>query len=447
MSDLQTVSYDKIDPLENEKPFFVSENGKIYQAVQKKEKKFPTFHIILFGIAIPLITLIMGMIYIGGLWNPVEKVTELNYVIVSSDKGCYTPICAKMGLDEKINIGNFYSQLDGKGGHFTLVTGDRQKALDMIEHHDYWAALYVPENFTSDLLLNLNAINKVALVPVEVDFIYDEVRSYTTMNFIKKAFSMMEKAFFNSLVKKFDEKGNFNPLFLIEGINYKDVNLHPISGFGQNFATFIFLLIVWIGTIATSIISHFYFPFEDHWLLKKTTKQPILKAVTAKITFSICIMVIIDVICSVIPYFCGGEFEIQKGYWAFLGFIIFFSLSGLGINNLLIHTLPFIFFYLFAVTFMFLQLLSCGGLVDNDIQYDFFKIGRAFPMYYGVKEIRYIYWKSGDHYQKKNCLIIALWAAVTIIASLFMYYLELRVKRRRWLNSIEENQEKKIEKQ
>ncbi|KAG4108817.1 hypothetical protein H8356DRAFT_1618121 [Neocallimastix lanati (nom. inval.)] len=442
MSDLQTVSYDKIDPLENEKPFFVSENGKVYQIVQKREKKFPTFHVILFGIAIPLVTLIMGMIYIGGIWNPVEKVTELNYVIVNSDKGCYTPICAKMGLDEKTNIGNYYSLLDGKGGHFTMINGDRQKALDMIENHDYWAALYVPENFTSDILLNLNAVNKYTLVPVNVDFIYDEVRSYTTINFVKKAFNIMERAFFNTLVKKFDDKGSFNPLFLIDGINYKDVNIHPISGFGQNFATFIFLVIVWIGTIATSIISHFYFPFEDHWLLKKDTKHPILKAMIAKIIFCGAIMIVIDVICSVIPFFCGGKFEIQKGYWAFLGFILFFSLSGLGINNLLIHILPFIFFYLIAVTFMFLQLLSCGGLVDNDIQYDFFKIGRAFPMYYGVKEIRYIYWKSGHQYQGKNCLIIALWAAVTIIASIFMYYLELKVKRRRWLKNNKFLQEK-----
>lgn len=39
MSDLQTVSYDKIDPLKDEKPFYVSE--KVVQKVQKKGKEIP----------------------------------------------------------------------------------------------------------------------------------------------------------------------------------------------------------------------------------------------------------------------------------------------------------------------------------------------------------------------------------------------------------------------
>jgi len=334
-------------------------------------------------------------------------------------------------------ITTYYQQLDGKGGYFTMIPGDRTTAIDLIENHEYWAALYIPENFTINVLTNLNAVNKDKLVPVETELIFDEARNYTTMRFILKAFNMMEEAFFNSLVKKFDEQGGLNPLFIIERINYKETNLHAVNGFGQNFSSFIFLLIIWVGTIATSIISHFYFPFENHWVEKKDTKHPILKAMLLKITVIVLINVVICVISSVIPFFCGGTFEIEHGYWKLLGFLLFFSLSGLGVNNLLIHILPFIAYYLTAVTFMFLQLLSCGGLLDNDVQPEFFKIGRAFPMFYGVRETRYIYWGSGKQYRTTNFLIIGIWAAVSIVASLFMYNLELRVKRRRFLKHSE----------
>jgi len=431
------VSYDKIDPLENEKPFFISENGKVYQMIQENEKQFPFIHITLFAIAIPFIVFLMGIIYIGGLWNPVKKITELNYVIVSNDLGCYTPICNKMGLDENTKIGSFYNQLDGKGGHFTFLEGDKQTAIDLIENHDYWVALYIPEDFTSNILSNLNNINNSTLIPVEVDFIYDEARSYTTINFIKRAFKIMEKAFFNSLIDKIDENYYFNPFFLIEGIKYNDANLHPIHYFGQNSSTFIFLVIIWIGTIMISIFFHFYYPLEDHWLYKENKKHPIAKTMIAKIFLSSFVMIVIDSICSVIPYFCAGEFEIQKGHGAFLCLIILFSLIGLSVNNLLIHIHSFIFFYTIAVTFMFLQLLSCGGFVEHDVQYKFYSIGKVLPMYYGVKEIKYIYWNSGKHYQKKNFLMLAFWLYFTSTTSLFMYYLEIKVKRRKWLKSVE----------
>ena len=83
------IMYDKIDPSENGYPFIIIDDGKFYQIIQKKEKK------ILFGIIITLISLIISIFYIGGIWNPIKKVMELNYIIVNNDKGCYTSIVLK----------------------------------------------------------------------------------------------------------------------------------------------------------------------------------------------------------------------------------------------------------------------------------------------------------------------------------------------------------------
>jgi len=430
------ISYDKIDPLLGEKPFYISDKNKAYQGLQKKEKKFPIIHIVIFAFFIPIVAFVMGMIYIGGIWNPIKNVPDLEYVIVNQDKGCIAPICEKMGLNSTFNMGSFYQQLDGKGGHFTMVNGNRDSAIKMIEDHEYWVALYIPEDFTIKVLQNLNevsSLNNNTVVPVETEFIYDEVRNYTTMRFVLKAFEIMKVAFFNSLVKKFDDKGGFNPLFLIDGIIYKENNLHAVTSFGQNYSSFIFLLIAWIGTISTSIISHFYFPFENHWVEKKDAKKPILKTMLIKIVFCISLNIFVDTIVSIIPFFCSGSYVIQQGYFKFLAFIVFFALSGLGVNYLLIHILPFIIYYLVVVTILFFQLLSCNGIVDLIVQPKIFNIGKYLPMYYGVRETKYLFWGSGKQYRSKNFLVISIWASVLISFSLLLYYLELRAKRRRAL--------------
>ena len=70
---------------------------------------------------ISLFALCFGALYIGGVWNPGKKLVGLNYVVVNDDKGCYTSLCEKIGLNNTRNVGNYYARLDGTGGRFTVV--------------------------------------------------------------------------------------------------------------------------------------------------------------------------------------------------------------------------------------------------------------------------------------------------------------------------------------
>jgi len=435
----EMVSYDKVDPLPTENPFYYNKDSAINKFIDGKEKKFPYIRMTLFALFIPLMAFIMGMFYIGGIWNPVAKIKDLHYIIYSEDAGCMSqhPLCAAIHKDETTNLSQYYTLLNGQsgegseGGKFEFAKGTLQDAIDKVEKHEYWVGLYIPKEFTISVLSNLNAVNNNTLNNVVVDMVYDEARSYTTVTFIKKAFDKMEKIFFDQVATTMDKQGTpFNPPFLIQGIEYKEHNLHPVTGFGQNFATFVSFILVWIGTMATALITHFIFPLENHWI-EKNADHAILKTMSAKIFTSGALLFIICVIVSIIPL-CCGKVTMFKGYAAVLFFFFFFSFTGLGINNCLIHLFHFINFYLIACTLMMFQLISCGGIIHRDIQYGFFKLGKVFPMFYAVRELKYIYFGSGKHTQATNIIVIFAWAIVSMAAALFLYYIELKVKKARF---------------
>jgi len=456
----EMISYDKVDPLPTENPFYFNEDSKINKFVNEKESKFPVIHMSIFCIIIPIMSFLMGIFYIGGLWDPVKKINDLKYVIVNEDQGCSAdpniPFCA----NPYIKLGSVYSQLTYQylsnqgAGQFEIATEGNtyDYAMEQIDKHKYWMALHIPKTFTTDILSNLVASGAKQISPQSayINMMYDEARSFTTVNFVNKAFNKLPPVFHRALVNSTSFAGilskfqvnitdlnnlrqlPFNTPFHYSGITYNKVSPYPISVYGQYFCTFVSFILLWIGTIATALITHFVFPLESHWVEKKDNQHAIIKTMAAKTLTCVLLLIAICLITAIIPL-CCGTVTMKKGFGSVFFFFFFFSLSGIGVNNLFVHLFHFINFYLVAVTFMFLQFITCGGVVHNDIQYSFFKIGRAFPMFYGVREIKYIYFGSGKHTQATNVLIILGWAIVFLIASYYLYYLELKVKREKYL--------------
>ncbi len=136
LSSISRLSKSSNDPLIKERPFYIrSDSAKIsdstyfenysYYQKQKQEeerkKKFPWKPYIIYAFIISLFAFIIGFFYIGGLWNPGKKMPGLHYVVVNNDRGCTSAACARLGLNEKMNIGRYYQRLDGTGGRFTVI--------------------------------------------------------------------------------------------------------------------------------------------------------------------------------------------------------------------------------------------------------------------------------------------------------------------------------------
>jgi len=86
-----------------------------------------------------------------------------------------------------------------------------------------------------------------------------------------------------------------------------------------------------------------------------------------------------------------------------------------------------------ALIFLMLQITTCAGILDHSVQYGLWKIGRALPMYYGVRQLKVIFWKVGEHTTGINILVISLWIFVFAILSLVSYSFELKNKREKYL--------------
>jgi len=194
-------------------------------------------------------------------------------------------------------------------------------------------------------------------------------------------------------------------------------------------------MLIWISSISASIITHFYFPLESYWLeTNKKIHNPFFKVIITKIV-TCCIMTLFMSFVIIIIQVICGNMTMEKGYAAFYFFLFFFSLAGLTVNNALIHLMPFICYYMFALIFMMLQVTTCGGILDHSLQKGFWKIGRALPMYYGVRQLKNIYWGVGEHTTVVNILVILAWIVVFSIITLLLYKMELRTKKEKWLRS------------
>lgn len=314
---------------------------------------------------------------------------------------------------------------------FFYKEGDRNTAIEKVKKFKYWAAFYIPEKFTVDVLSNLKA-NKQSYTKVSVEVILDESRNYNTVSLVRKALRKLESNFSVYLARSFEHMGGFNARFLIEGITYEENNLHTVKTYGQNVAAFVTLMLIWISSISCSIITHFYFPFESLWLEKHEVHHPYIKIISLKLLTCSILTFVMTLILVLIQVICG-KMTMEKGYAAYIFFVFFYSLIGLVFNNATIHLLPFIPYYLFSVIFMMLQVTTCGGMLDHAVQYGFWKIGRAFPMYYGTRQLRNIFWGVGEHTTLVNMLVLFAWFIVFLAFSLVLYYMELRVRREKWL--------------
>jgi uncharacterized phage infection (PIP) family protein YhgE len=435
------------DPIVLERPFFVRNNSariadsssyekndyqRISREVEEKKENFPWLAMTIYCFFISLFALCFGALYIGGVWNPGKKLVGLNYVVVNDDKGCYTSLCEKIGLNNTRNVGNYYARLDGTGGRFTVVKGTRNDAIEYVKKFKYWAAFYIPEKFTVDVISNLNVVNKHGHVDVKVEVILDEARSYNTISLVRKALRRLQNSFHIALVRSFQQLGSFNPPFLINGISYTETSLHTVEKYGQNFASFVTLMLVWISTISASIITHFYFAFEIHWLEKKEVHHPYIKIISSKILTN-CLMVLFTTFIIILIQCICGNLTMEKGYIYYYLFVFYYALCGIAVNCSLIHVLPFIAYYLVAVIFMMLQITTCGGIFDHSVQFGFWKIGRALPMYYATRQLKNIFWGVGEHTKLANVLIILAWIVVSTIVTIYLYILELKTKRENWL--------------
>ncbi|KAG4108087.1 hypothetical protein H8356DRAFT_1620445 [Neocallimastix lanati (nom. inval.)] len=444
----------------------------------KLSKKFKYFFFGMLCILFPLVITIYGIIYFGGLWDPISRMKNLKVSIVNNDEGCPSTnlLCLvlknnnleipNLGEMIKTNILNadetknlFDWQEDFKN------ESDRNKvqemSSDIVTDYDRWGVIYIPQNFTQKIISNLdksqfsspeaqqlivNSVSsKLGIKPENIGqyfdlkdlttsedatlfYIFDTARSYTSVTFVTTAFETIDKVLKRTLALKMYQTASgagasFNNNFYLNAYVSIFDDKRPLRNFGQNFASFMLFVIIYIAAIATNLVYRKYRPFNNYIQENKTNTSIFISAI-CKILINMLYMLVVCAFMMIVMFMFGNAQHEKSKFCSYLIFVLWAFIS-LSFCHIVSNILPLLPFLGICVIFLVIQLATCGGIVANKLQPGFWNIGKAFPMYYATAELKFLMFNTGGRFSGRNILALLLWACGLAIVDIISSFVQL----------------------
>ncbi|ORX89233.1 hypothetical protein K493DRAFT_383316 [Basidiobolus meristosporus CBS 931.73] len=397
---------------------------------------------VLVGFIIFLVTLCYQWIYAGFLWNPLGRVSHLEVALVNQDTGFnFNGVPTEV---HQLMLGLFSGDSAGKLVSSTIMnpalplyhaltwsalpdSTTREEAIETLNHGDYWALLYIPSNFSQNFLSATNAATRQSW---EVEWIFDQGRNYNTQSFLRQAKNLAFDAFSSSLAKQFltSKAGPMltqamDPMLWVDFLKVRETVLHPVRAYGSNFASYVAFVVSYIGCLLTvTIVSKFLRMRE----VSRSWKFPAVRVVMAW-GFLAAVLTLFQSISIMIPSvsLANNQFEWRNAGYA-IAFVWYTSFAFLSILFLMAILLSAEGFQVPGTLLLVLQLTTSDGIISNVLQPGLAKVGLAFPMYYGVRGLRSIFYGSLTHTMWINWLVITAWIVVPGLLSMILARYKLR---------------------
>lgn len=289
----------------------------------KMSKRFKYIFFGILCVLFPLVITIYGIVYFGGLWDPISRLNNLKVSFVNEDVGCPVTdnlLCLILStqLPGDLNIGKMIvSKIQSHPQAKDLFDWQyndnytEPQCYEYVDNYDRWAVVHIPQNFTQNILSQIkrdqynNETARNALLgqicqslqipqdqclatlvskydvsklltstKANIDYIYDTARSYTSVTFVTTALETIDKTLKQGIAEQLYTLGtlkgqSFNNEFYLDAYNSNFVDIHPLHKFGQNFATFMLYVIIYIAAIATNFVYRKYRPFNNYIQDKK----------------------------------------------------------------------------------------------------------------------------------------------------------------------------------
>ncbi|KAG0334852.1 hypothetical protein BG004_000241 [Podila humilis] len=423
--------------------------------------------------ATSLVMIVYTWLYLGSLWSPLTRVKNVEIVFYNADKGfdfSTTPpqlVPLFQGITHNSTLGAvIQSQIMDPASPLNHVVSwidkssepgwDRDSLVDYVEKGKTWGVLYLPANFSNNLLTYApSTVSGPATVAstqaVDMEYIFDQGRSYATHSivekYISKSMDSLSKGIERGLLTSPANQTLLqvmHPTLWVQAIHLTETVMHPVLVYGQNFATYVVFIVLYIGSMLAVYSICKYLPnnIETIGVLTfgpETTeptprnqipKFPAIRIVLARHTVSMMFSLLHTVFIWMVPQILHGHqmSEQYSGGYAF-AFMWFTGWSFISILFFLAHLLTVDGFQGPATMLMILMFTSSGGVLDWIIMPGFFRIGKAFPFSYAVRGMRAIYFGSGSDKMWINWLVIFGWIAIPGMVTLFMARKEIRSRR------------------
>ncbi|KAF9980411.1 hypothetical protein BGZ65_005134 [Modicella reniformis] len=424
-------------------------------------------------------TLVMTMyiwLYLGSLWSPLSRVKNVEIFLYNADSGfdysqappqvaqLFQAITHNSSLGSVIEsrimdptspIRNIVSWIDK-----TQEPGwDRDSLIAEVEKGNTWGLIYIPANFSNNFLsytpsTTTGPATSATLKVVDMEYIFDQGRNYASHSIIEKYISKsmegLSRAFESSLLTSSANQTLLqvmHPSFWVQSIHLTETIMNPVVIYGQNFATYIVFIVLYIGSILATYSICKYLPTtietvgvltfggpsenqEPYQNGRQMPKFPALRIVLARNTVALMFSLLHTIFIWMAPQILEGHQMSShfNGGIAF-AFIWFVGLSFMSILFLLSHLLTVDGFQMPATMLMILMFTSSSGILDWVLMPGFFRVGIVFPFTYGIKGLRTIYFGTQRDKMWINWLVILAWIVIPGLITMFMARSEIRKRR------------------
>ncbi|KFH68806.1 hypothetical protein MVEG_05610 [Podila verticillata NRRL 6337] len=425
-------------------------------------------------VATSVVMIIYTWLYLGSLWSPLTRVQNVEIVFYNADKGfdySTTPqqlVPLFQGITRNSSLGTIVeSQIMDPAGTLNHVVNwvdktqeegwDYDSLVDYVDKGKSWGLLYIPANFSNNFLsfapsTTSGPATAASAKPVAMEYVFDQGRSYATHSivekYVSKSMEALSRGFENNLLTSPANQTLLqvmHPTFWTQSIRFTETVMHPVLVYGQNFATYVVFIVLWIGSMLAvySICKFLPNTIETVGVLtlgpdepvpaggkKPLPKFPAIRIVLARHTVSMMFSLLHTVFIWMVPQVLHGHqmAENFSGGYAF-AFIWFTGWSFISMQFLLAHLLGVDGFQIPATMLMILMFTASGGVLDWIIMPGFFRVGKAFPFSYAVRGLRTIYFGSLENKMWINWLAIFGWIALPGLITLVMARSEIRQRR------------------
>ncbi|EFJ40513.1 hypothetical protein VOLCADRAFT_99691 [Volvox carteri f. nagariensis] len=334
-----------------------------------------------------------------------------------------------------------------------------------------WAVLYFPSTFTSSYLSWFagSGIAPQNQRPVS-QYVYARGRDYSTCSYLSAIIANtlvpgLSSSLTWGLANNPGVMRGLSPGFLATGISLQQVDLAPVNNFGQHFATYIFCVLLWLGS-SFVVVSSYQFKLPSEALLlnpsnhmrardvvqgvadtttNTTTNNnnnslqqqqqqeeeeevvslrlvrlsQVARAVLVKALVASVFMFVLVVLLCVVLFALGRgteQWHLNPGYAMAFGW--YMSWSFVSINAVLLHVMGIERFSSISALLLILQLTSASGVLSTDLSNRFFYIGKGLPFFYGVRGFRTIFFGALQDKMYINWLVFTVGAYNVVLGPL-----------------------------
>ncbi|KAF9898670.1 hypothetical protein BX616_003739 [Lobosporangium transversale] len=427
-------------------------------------------------VATSAVILVYIWLYLGSLWSPLSRVKNVEIILYNADTGfdySQTPpqlIPLFQSITQNQSLGNIvHGQIMNPEGQLSQMvswidkskeTGwDRESLIKQVEDGEVWGLLYIPANFSNNLLsyapsTSTGPATAATLKMVDMEYVFDQGRNYGTHSiiekYISKSMDLLSKTFERQLLTSPANQTllqTMHPIFWTQSIHMTETIMSPVLVYGQNFATYIVFIVLYIGSILAVFSICKYLPntIETVGVLTfgsneagknaiRTSSQipkfPALRIVMARHTVAMLFSLVHTILIWMVPQVLHGH-QMSEHFNAGIAFafIWFVGMSFISILFFLSHLLTVDGFQAPATMLLILMLTSSSGILDWVVMPGFFRIGIVFPFTYAIRGLRCIYFGSMRNQMWINWLVILAWIVIPGMITMIMARSEIRLRR------------------